>query len=66
MSEYDKVHRTAKVITCTLVVAVMCLAKYYEVFTLEVIAIIIWFFGVNPVAYLIEEVKQMRHRHKRL
>lgn len=63
--QYDKVHHWAKAIVCTSVIILILLGRHLDIICIDVAAVVIWFFGVNPVAYVIESVLKLKHRHSR-
>ena len=66
MSIYRKTHILSKLIVCILVVILMILGRVTNFIVLDIIAIVIWFFGVNLIGWLIEEAKHIKHNHKPL
>ena len=57
--EYEYVHKTAKAITCTIVIGLLL----FDQRSLDILAVIVWFFAVNPIGYLLEEICKIKHRH---
>lgn len=66
MSRYTKNHKLAKLIVCFIVTALMLLNREYNVIYLDVAAVIVWFWGVNFSAYIIEAVQGVEHEHDKL
>lgn len=66
MKLYDKIHKTAKSIVFCGVVACLIAAKVSGLIVLDIVAVAIWFFGVNPVAYLLETFLHVKHQHNRI
>lgn len=61
--QYRKSHRIAKSIVCALVILMLILSRSYDYIAFDVLAVIIWFFGVNPIGYLVETVLHFKHKH---
>ena len=61
--EYDKVHHAAKVIVMAMVILLLILGRTYDTVIMDILAVAIWFFGVNLVAYIIESVLHFNHKH---
>lgn len=64
--QYGVVHRTSKAIVCAIVIFLLLLGRYYETILFDAIAVIVWFFGVNFIAYVIEGVLHLKHKHTKL
>ena len=64
--EYDADHRTAKFIVAAIVCILLISGHYTGWIILDIIGVFIWFFGVNSVAYVVEEVRHHSHKHGRL
>lgn len=56
--EYEVDHRTAKVVVCAIVIGLLLLDNRLT----DILAVVVWFFCVNPIQYCIEFV--MKHKHK--
>lgn len=61
--QYRFCHTRAKFIVCFLLVLLVTLEFYFNSIILCNIIVILWIFGVNIVAYVIETVKGWRHNH---
>lgn len=66
MSTYSKDHKLAKLIVFFMVSALLITNRYYNVVILDVIAVFIWFFAVNPVGYAIEHFLDHEHKHEKV
>ena len=69
MNSYDKDHLIAKLIIATIVTVLISLAQITALpyrMVLNGLAVFIWFFGVNPMGYLIETILKHKHSHKKL
>lgn len=66
MKLYDKDHKLAKLIVTVSVILCLCLARVYGIFIFDIIGVIVWIWGVNPIAYWIEKVQNHRHKHPKL
>lgn len=69
MSEYKTDHVLAKLIIAVVVTTLITIAQvsgFPVSAILNGLAVFIWFFGVNPVAYLIEEIRGHAHKHDKL
>lgn len=64
--EYDRVHHWAKAINCFLVVILILLGRHFDIIYLDVAAVVIWFFGTNRIAYILESILGYKHRHNKL
>ncbi len=64
--EYKQDHKIAKFLVCFTVVLLMVLNKRFDVLYLDVAAVIIWFFGVNTTAYVVEALRHHSHKHDRI
>jgi hypothetical protein len=62
---YKFCHKLAKTITCFLVILLLITSRLTGWFALDILAVVVWFFGVNPIAYLIEHVNKWRHIHEK-
>lgn len=56
--EYNADHKLAKCIVCAIVIGLL---MYHTLLT-DIVAVVIWFFAVNPVQWAIEKIRH--HRHK--
>ena len=64
--EYHRDHRLAKTIVCFLVVLFLVLGKITGWIIMDIIAVPIWFFGVNPIQYVIETLRHHKHKVRKL
>ena len=64
--QYDIAHKSSKVIVFFMVVLLVLLGRHFNIIYLDIAAVVVWFFGVNLVAYLLESVLHFKHRHKLL
>lgn len=64
--KYNRVHRTAKLIVCTLVILLLVLGNRFDSVYFEAGAVVVWFFGVNPLAYVLETVLHFKHKHSKI
>lgn len=64
MKQYDKVHKIAKAITCALVIGILLIGAGSRL--LDIIAVLVWFWGTNPIAYIIETILKIKHRHTKV
>lgn len=64
--QYKLAHKTAKAVVCAIVIFLLLLARYYDTVFLDATAVVIWFFGVNPIGYVLETLLQFKHRHEKL
>ena len=64
--QYDTIHKQAKFIICLLVSGLLVTSRLTDLWILDVFAVFIWFFGVNTVGYLLEELHHWKHRHNKL
>jgi len=68
-STYGKDHKLAKLIISTIVGILITAAQLSEMpwsIGLNLAAVYVWFFGVNPMGYLIESVKRHPHSHDKI
>lgn len=66
MSDYDKDHLLAKLIIAIIVSVLLTISQLIGLpwsLILNVVAVFIWLFGVNPLGYLIETVRHHIHKH---
>lgn len=61
--QYELCHTLAKLLVSFCVVLLLILSRNFEMVSLDIAAVIVWFFGVNPVAYCLESVLRFQHRH---
>ena len=61
--QYDKAHHIAKAIVFAIVVLLLVLARYFDLLVLDIAAVGVWFFMVNPIGYLVESVLHFNHKH---
>lgn len=69
MNNYDKDHKLAKLIVAIVVTCLITLAQFSELpysLILNGVSVFVWFFGVNPTAYVIESILKHEHKHKKL
>jgi hypothetical protein len=66
MSTYQQDHKLAKLIVFALVILCMLLNQMFQSILLNILSVGIWFFGVNPVAYIIETIKGHPHKHDKV
>jgi len=69
MSNYEKDHLLAKFIIAAIVGILITSAQLSAMpitLILNVLAVYVWFFGVNPTAYLIETLKKHVHKHSKI
>ena len=63
---YKEDHKLAKHIICSSIVVLANLSFFvsfpYDIL-LTNISIILWFWGINPTAYLIENIRKHAHKH---
>ncbi len=66
---YKKDHTIAKLIVAIIVSILITLAQLSSMpinLILNILAIFIWFFGVNPIGYAIESLLNHKHKHDKL
>jgi len=56
---YKLAHTIAKVIVTTLVVMLLIL----ETKTTNIVSVVVWIWGVNPIAHAIEIITGCKHKH---
>ena len=61
--KYDFAHKWAKVVVSTVVISLMIVVHFTGLFILNALGVVIWFFGVNPIACLIEHMKGFKPNH---
>jgi|DEB0MinimDraft_10_1074344.scaffolds.fasta_scaffold00875_12 fatty acid desaturase len=69
MSNYKQDHVLAKLIIAVIVAILITGAQLSNMpisLILNISAVFVWFFGVNPLAYLIEEIRGHSHKHDKL
>lgn len=69
MNTYDKDHKIAKLVVATVVTVLITLAQLAALpysLILNGLSVFIWFFGVNPVGYIIESILNHEHKHNKL
>lgn len=64
--EYALVHRMAKLIIALLVCTLMTLGAYTDILLFDYAAVFTWLFGVNFLAWGIEEILHFKHKHEKL
>jgi hypothetical protein len=64
--QYKKAHHIAKGIVCAVVIFLLILSRSYDTVVFDALAVIVWLFGVNPVAYVIESILHYKHNHSKL
>jgi hypothetical protein len=64
MSNYSKDHKLAKLIMALIVCGLLYIDGSLTL--LQWSAVLIWVFGVNPIAYLIESVLKHPHKHDKV
>jgi hypothetical protein len=63
LGDYDKDHKIAKVIVCSTVIALLVINRSLDSVYLDVFAVVVWFFGINPIARLLEIVFKHSKKH---
>lgn len=58
-TDYDKAHKCAKMIVCAIVIFLLLL----DTKPAEIGAVLVWIFGINPVAWAIEHLMKLPHKH---
>lgn len=58
-SNYKLAHNVAKTIVTSVVIFLMVL----DMRVWDIIAVIVWFWSVNPVAWVVEELLHLKHKH---
>lgn len=69
MSNYKQDHILAKLIIAIIVAILITGAQISTMpisLVLNAVAIFIWFFGVNPTAFIIESIRGHSHKHDKL
>lgn len=66
MKTYDKVHKIAKSIVFCGVVGLLITSRITGFILVDIAAVALWFWGTNPVAYIIETILHVKHKHTRL
>lgn len=64
MSVYQQNHKLAKLIMSIIVCALLYLDGSLSIYAWA--AVIVWVFGVNPIAYVIEAIRRQDHKHDKL
>jgi len=59
--KYRRAHYIAKAIVCAIVILLLLM----DIRILDMIAVIVWFFGINPIGYVVENVLHFKHRHNK-
>ncbi|MFK7730831.1 MAG: hypothetical protein AB8B48_04340 [Pseudomonadales bacterium] len=66
-TQYEQNHRLAKVVVCALYILIgIASIELNNPYPALVCGTTVWFFGVNPMAYLIEFLRKQPHRHNRV
>ena len=63
---YKSIHKLAKLIVCMFNTILLLFATHYEIITLLIIMNFTYFFGVNSVAYLLEKILHIQHKHDKI
>ena len=63
---YKMAHMCAKIIVFLLIVILLIVGRTYDIMFLDILAVAVWFFGVNPVAWAIEEALHIKHLHSKI
>lgn len=69
MNTYDKDHKLAKLIIAIIVTMLITAAQLSGLpasLILNGVAVFVWFFGVNPLGYVIESIFKHEHKHSKL
>ena len=61
MSAYESDHKIAKIIVSIIVIILLSFSDKLEWY--EIAAIIVWIWGVNTCAYIIETIRHHIHKH---
>jgi ABC-type polysaccharide/polyol phosphate export permease len=61
---YDQDHKIAKFIIYVVIMVLVLIPIDSPL--KELLAVTIWFWGLNPIAYLVESVRKHPHQHRKL
>lgn len=64
--QYQQNHLSAKVIVCCIQLVLVLLIDIVQTKLLILLAVVLYYFGVNTVAYLLEHIRGHRHRHDKI
>lgn len=59
---YNKVHTRAKGIIFTIIICLLFVDNAYA----NILAATVWYWGINPTAYMLEHICNLRHRHNKI
>lgn len=70
MSESSKIykqdHTIAKTVIFCIVVLLLVVNRDLDMVELDILAVFVWLFGVNPIAYLVESLRKHPHNHDKI
>ena len=65
-SFYKQDHKIAKAIVYLMIVVLLVLNKHFDLLYLDVLAVSLWFWCINSIAYVIETIRGHSHNHDKL
>ena len=65
-AQYDWAHFRAKIVVCAIIVVLSLFHNHIPLDWLLIIINVLFFFGVNTVAYILETVKHWNHKHNKI
>lgn len=66
MTNYQKNHKLAKFISYFLVISLLLINGQLNYILIDCLAVTIWFWGINPMGYVIETIRNQEHEHDQL
>ena len=64
MNHYSQNHKIAKLIICCTICALLYLDGTLSIYAW--LAVVIWIFGTNPIAWVIESARGDKHEHDKV
>ena len=64
--EYAKIHKASKVIVCIFNTLLLYYSTTHSMVEMLIIVNFTYFFGVNSVAYVLEGLLKMKHKHDKI
>ena len=65
-NQYRQDHKIAKAIVFMLVVLCLVINREFDSMYIDILAVFIWLFGVNPIGYLVESIRHHSHNHDKV
>ena len=66
IKRYDKIHLASKLIVCVVQCGLVLLHEVIGTVIVLLMMTVLFYFGVNTVAYLLESIVHYKHKHNKI